>query len=201
MEPGFTEHLLCPRSCVQSRWGWRHNQALRGHSQREHLREQPFCLLLLQLQLLSAFLDQVLQVLGILLQHPQHRVSNTGLLALIDAFELKSRMKIPVPQWRSAHLAHRWDSGSQECTRYSPCLEEVDWWWENVIDKGWWLWQGAQMTRRKNGLFLCEAGRQAGRKLFKGTHVQHSITTDKHKPYCTGSHNNTGTGIGMLCSS
>ena len=43
----------------------------------------------LQLQLLSPLPDQVLQALGILLQHPQHRVSNTGLLALVDAFELK----------------------------------------------------------------------------------------------------------------
>ena len=37
--------------------------------------------------------DHVLQVLGLLPQHPQHRVGNTGLLALVDAFELKMEQK------------------------------------------------------------------------------------------------------------
>lgn len=77
------------QSHAQSHRGYEHNQVLRGHSRREHLREQPFRLLPLQLQLLSPRLDQVLQVLGILLQPPQHRLGNAGLLALVDAFELK----------------------------------------------------------------------------------------------------------------
>lgn len=77
------------QSPAQSLRGYKHNQVPRGHSRREHLREQPFCLLPLQLQLLGPCPDQVLQVLGILLQPPQHRLGNTGLLASVDAFELK----------------------------------------------------------------------------------------------------------------
>lgn len=80
------------QSHAQSHRGWKHNRVLRGHSQREHLREQPFRLLplQLQLQLLSPRPDQALQVLGILLQPLQHGVGNACLLALVDAFELKT---------------------------------------------------------------------------------------------------------------
>ena len=88
MEPSLTEYLLCPSSP---------GPMLRGTESRGTIRsthggsilESNLSVLSLQLQLLSPLLGQVLQALEILLQHPQHRVSNTGLLALADAFELK----------------------------------------------------------------------------------------------------------------
>ena len=59
-----------------------------GLSPGQHLSHQVVGLLSLHLQLLRPLSDQILQVGGVLLQHPQHRVNDVGLLSLRDALEL-----------------------------------------------------------------------------------------------------------------
>lgn len=54
----------------------------------QHLCQQLFCLLFLNLQLLCPLSDELLQVGGVLLQHPEHGVNDVGLLPLIDVLKL-----------------------------------------------------------------------------------------------------------------
>lgn len=63
------------------------------HSRRQHLREQFFRFLFLDLQLFRSLSNQLLQVRRVLLQHPQHGVYDVCLLSLIDVFKLSGHCK------------------------------------------------------------------------------------------------------------
>lgn len=56
-----------------------HNEYLLG----QHLSHQLICFLSLQLELLCPLSYEILQVRGVLLQHPQHRVYNISLLSFV----------------------------------------------------------------------------------------------------------------------
>lgn len=61
---------------------------VRVHARRQHLCQQLFRLLFLNLQLLCPLPDELLQVGGVLFQHPEHGVNDVGLLSLIDVLKL-----------------------------------------------------------------------------------------------------------------
>lgn len=106
VETSLPEHLLSSKAPEEGR----------GHSRREHLREQPLCLPPLQFQLLSPLLDQIFQAFGILLQHPQHGVHNTCLLALVDAFELKRKQDLGFVHKDQCRLHTAWEGARQSAS-------------------------------------------------------------------------------------
>lgn len=96
MEPRFTEQPPFQVPLLEL-LRLKTHQVLRGHSRREHLREQSFCLLPVQFQFLSPLLEQVLQ-------HWEYfsSICSTNLHALVDAFELKMEQKSQFI-WESQH--------------------------------------------------------------------------------------------------
>lgn len=71
------------------------------NSRRQHLCQQLLCFLLLDLQLLRPLPDQLLQVRGVLLQHPQHWVYDVRLLPLVDVLKLSRYGRIQMPMYRN----------------------------------------------------------------------------------------------------